>query len=72
MTIRAYLRKLAGRAGKASHSKRGAHSHVNTKRNKQASQKAVRVSRRVKCIREMDTFAEDHHLDLLNDEEYHL
>lgn len=42
MSLRAFFRKIAGRAGNASRSKRGANSHVNTKRNKRAASKAVR------------------------------
>lgn len=45
------MRKLAGHAGKASRSKRGASSHVNTRANKRAAHKYDR------------TFYEDHHLD---------
>lgn len=57
MSIRNFLKKLAGRAGKASRSKRGASSHVNTAANKQHANKAVRVHY------ERD-FYEDHHLDV--------
>jgi hypothetical protein len=42
MSLRTYFKHLAGRAGKASHSKRGSNSHVNTKANKRAAHKAVR------------------------------
>ena len=42
MSIRSFWKKIAGRAGKASRSTRGAHSHVNTRRNKRASSKALR------------------------------
>ena len=82
--MKAWLRKIAGKGGKASRSKRGASSHVNTRRNKRASNKAVRVSRKIECMGDiaqadelthryldppkqsvlMDTFAEDHHLDI--------
>ena len=44
MALKTFLRKLAGKAGDASRSKRGAKSHVNTKRNKRAASKAVRSS----------------------------
>ena len=46
MSIRAFIRKIAGRAGKASRSNRGANSHVNTQANKRAANKAVRQSYR--------------------------
>jgi len=71
MSIRSFMKKLAGRAGKASHSKRGANSHVNTKRNKRASGKALRASHRIKCMHVIDTFAKDFHLDV-PDEIYRL
>jgi len=43
MSLRAFFRKIAGRAGQATRSKRGAKSHVNTKANKRAASKAVRT-----------------------------
>ena len=42
MSIRSFIRKIAGRTGKASRSNRGANSHVNTQANKRAASKAVR------------------------------
>lgn len=42
VTHKAYLRKLGGRYGNATHSKRGRSSHVNTKRNKRAASKGIR------------------------------
>jgi hypothetical protein len=67
MSIRSFMRKLAGRAGKASPTKRGAHSHVNTKRNKRASSKAQRVCEHAEADAHGiydRTFFEDHHLDI--------
>lgn len=63
--MRNFFRKIAGRAGKASRGKRGANSHVNTKRNKRAASKAVRHS-------EADPFAYDDVPMLLYNEEEEL
>ena len=62
MSVRSFFRKLAGRAGKASRGKRGASSHVNKASNKRAANKYIR--RRTECMRELDTFAYDYHLDI--------
>ena len=74
MSIRSFFRKIAGRAGAASRSKRGANSHVNTQANKRAASKAVRCSYRARLMEELDReqhkamvdrfFYEDHHLDI--------
>ena len=63
MSIRAFIRKIAGRAGKASRSNRGANSHVNTQANKRAASKAVRVSHRADLIN-FNTEIYDYHLDV--------
>ena len=52
--FRSVLKAIGGRAGNASRAKRGANSHVNTKSNKRAANKAVRVSRRADLLREID------------------
>lgn len=53
MGMRSYMKKLMGRVGGASRSKRGACSHVNTKRNKRAASKAGRCSYRA-CLKNGD------------------
>jgi hypothetical protein len=50
MSYKHLMRRLMGRAGKASRSKRGAYSHVNTRRNKRASHKALRRSERLSQV----------------------
>jgi len=67
MSLRAFFRKIAGRAGQATRSKRGAKSHVNTKRNKRASNKAIRVCEYAEADAQGiydRMFYEDHHLDI--------
>lgn len=67
MSLRSFFRKIAGRAGQASRSHRGAKSHVNTKSNKRAASKAVRVCDYAQAddpIIYDRTFYEDHHLDI--------
>ena len=54
MSLRSYLKKLAGRAGNASRAHKAAGSHVNTKENKRAAVKAQRVSYRASLLRELD------------------
>ena len=67
MSLRSFFRKIAGRAGNASRAHRGANSHVNTKSNKRAASKAVRVCKYAQAddpIIYDRTFFEDHHLDI--------
>lgn len=69
MSLRAFIRKIAGQAGKASRSKRGASSHVNTRLNKRRSHKAVRTQEDEEYASNASpiwdrTFFEDHHLDV--------
>lgn len=50
MSLRSYLRKIAGRVAGASRSKRGANSHVNTKKAKRQASKAYRHCYRAELI----------------------
>jgi hypothetical protein len=71
MSLRSFIRKIAGRAGNASRSKRGANSHVNTQANKRAASKAVRQSYRADLVnfkvegtRTGRYYHTDYHLDV--------
>jgi hypothetical protein len=67
MSFRSFIRKIAGRAGKATRSNKGAKSHINTKRNKRAGNKAIRVCEYAEADAQGiydRMFYEDHHLDI--------
>lgn len=61
MSLRNFFKKIRGNKGHASRSKKGAGSHVNTRKNKRAANKGDRYSYRAHLF---DTLLEDHHLDI--------